>query len=394
MRHRKIWILVNVGTPDDPSVKSVRRYLREFLNDPKVIDIPALLRKILVNLVIVPFRAPRSAAKYRKLWTDRGSPLLRHLEDLVNRLREETGTQAGGEIEIYGAMRYGQPVLSDLLREIAAREVDSVTVLPLYPQFAESTTGSVMSLVGRHMKFRKYIIKGRYGNEATNRPDMARDPSRSGDRPGSKIRTAGSHDDGVKVKNLIGAHDHLPVGAVRIIDQFYDHPAYLEVMTKVILEHRPEEFDHILFSYHGLPLRQVQRSHPGTDVQTCTCQVEMPEHGKHCYRATCYATTRLLAEQTGITADRYTTAFQSRLSRDWMSPFTDATLLQLADEGHRKVLVVPASFVADCLETTIEIGSEYRELFLEAGGEELVMTPSLNARDEWVDAVADILKDT
>ncbi len=326
---KEAWVLVNVGTPDDPSTASVRRYLGEFLNDPKVIDLPWLSRKLLVNLVIVPFRAPRSAKKYKWLWTEKGSPLLYHMNELVKKLQQRAGERA----DVFGVMRYGNPSLEELVGELHKSGYSRVTYLPLYPQWADSTTGSVQEVIIR--------------SDAAN---------------------------------------------VRLIDQFYDHPAFVETFAGIIQKHDPEKFDHILFSYHGLPLRQIRKSHPEVPVEGCTCEKEMPSHGKYCYRAACYATTRLLTGKLRIAADRWSVAFQSRLSRNWMSPFTDERLVELANSGEKRVLVVPASFVADCLETTLEIGHEYRELFLEADGEELVMTESMNSSDEWAEVLYDMLK--
>jgi protoporphyrin/coproporphyrin ferrochelatase len=325
---KEAWVLVNVGTPDDPSTAAVRRFLSEFLNDPKVIDLPWLWRKLLVNLIIVPFRAPRSAKKYRWLWTEEGSPLLHHMNELVKKLQQLAGDRA----DVFGAMRYGSPSLEKLVDELQESRYSAVKYLPLYPQWADSTTGSVQQVI------------------------FSRDKA-----------------------------------GVKMIDQFYDHPGFLECFGRIIQGHDPKGFDHVLFSYHGLPLRQIRKSHPEVPVQGCSCEKEMPSHGNYCYRATCYATTRLLAEKCGIPGDRWSVAFQSRLSRNWMSPFTDEYLVELAGSGKKRVLVVPASFVADCLETTLEIGHEYRELFRDAGGEELVMTESLNSSDEWAGVLYDIM---
>lgn len=329
-QHRTAWVLVNVGTPEQPVTGAVRRYLREFLDDPKVIDLPFLLRKFLVHAIIVPFRAPRSAKKYRQIWNDQGSPLLIHMQQLVEKLQARA--QAG--TDIFGCMRYGQPALKDFLQNLHTKKYSKVIVLPLYPQYADSTTGSVEQLIAS------------VGKQTTN-----------------------------------------SVPGIRIIDQFYDHPGFIASFAERIKVHDPSSFDHVLFSYHGLPLRQLQKGHPEQTVTECKCHHTMPEYGHHCYRATCYATTRLLAEAAGIAHDRCSTSFQSRLSRNWMQPFTDETLVRLATEGKKKVLVVPASFVADCLETTLEIGMEYKELFIENGGRELVMTESLNSSDCWVETV-------
>ncbi|MCF8347160.1 MAG: ferrochelatase [Bacteroidales bacterium] len=350
------WVLVNVGTPDSPSTASVRRYLRQFLNDPKVIDLPWLARKLLVNLVIVPFRAPRSAKKYRQIWTPDGSPLLFHMNALVKKLQQLAGDRA----DVFGVMRYGNPSLEALVKELKNSGYRSVTYLPLYPQVADSTTGSVEQVVASG--FSKTESQG--------------------------MKIVGAANEENPVISLSSPDSKLPV---RFIRQFYNHPAFIEVFAGNILRYDPGSFDHVLFSYHGLPLRQIRKCHPAQPVEQCTCATGMPSHGTNCYRAQCYATTRLLAAKAGIPAGSCSTAFQSRLSRNWMSPFTDDRLKELAKAGKRRVLVVPASFVADCLETTLEIGMEYRELFLESGGKELVMVESLNSSDRWAEGVTAML---
>lgn len=341
------WVLVNVGTPEHPSTGAVRKYLREFLDDPKVIDLPFLLRKFLVHAIIVPFRAPRSAKKYSQIWTAEGSPLLIHMNQLVQKLQD----LAPAGTDVFGTMRYGRPALKHFLQELHAKQYNKVIILPLYPQYADSTTGSVEHLVESVRKQQSQL------------------QSLPRDIPGKSSTTP------------------------RIIDQFYNHPGFLASFAEQIRALDPSTFDHILFSYHGLPLRQLHKGHPGQAVNDCNCHLVMPAHGNHCYRATCYATSRLLAAAAGIAPESCSTSFQSRLSRNWMTPFTDETLIRLAREGKKKVLVIPASFVADCLETTLEIGMEYRELFIENGGEELVMTESLNSSDRWVKTVHELLRE-
>ncbi|MCF8225729.1 MAG: ferrochelatase [Bacteroidales bacterium] len=331
---KETWILVNVGTPASPAKKEVRKYLREFLNDPLVIDIRPLLRMALVNFIIVPFRAPQSAKKYHLLWKPEGSPLLFHLKQLAEKLEKKTG----GHVEIHGLMRYGEPSLEKFLDEYMRNEPGPLSILPLYPQFADSTTGSVKKLVAEKTK-----------------------------------------DLGYK-------------GPVRFIDQFYDHLAFIESWHQNLVRYDLKTFDHVLFSYHGLPLRQVQKCHPGIPVHTCSCPDIMPDHGKECYRASCYETTRIMARKLELAVNNYSTSFQSRLSKNWLKPFTDRRLVELARAGVKNILVVPASFVADCLETTIEIEMEYHDLFIASGGKNFVMAQSLNASDNWVNGVYDIIR--
>jgi len=287
---------------------------------------------MLVNLIIVPFRAPRSAALYRKLWTNDGSPLLSNLEKLVAGVQNRVGR----ECDVFGAMRYGNPSLEKVFRQVAAAGYEEIIIFPLFPHYASSTTGSV----------HEFVMK------------------------------------------LASGLNVIP--SLRFIDQYYNDPAFIEAWGENIGNHHPQNHDHILFSYHSLPIRQVERTHPEVTVASCNCSVSMPEHGRHCYRAACYETTRLIAARLGLKEGTYSTAFQSRLTGKWLSPFTDQVLKKLAAEGKKRVLVAAPSFTADCLETVIEIGDEYKHLFRQAGGSELVMVPSLNDSPLWMNAIADI----
>mgnify|MGYP006282269065 CR=1 FL=1 len=330
---RTALLLVNVGTPDSPDKRPVRRFLREFLNDKRVIDLPWLIRKILVNLVIIPFRVPKSTALYKRLWTENGSPLLVYADSLVKKLQGLSKKN----VNVYYAMRYGKPSLASVLKSILKSKYEEIIVLPLYPQFADSTTGSVNE-----------IVNG-FGNRSGN-------------------------------------------AEIKIIDQFWSHPAFIESFVTGIKKHPLNEYDHVVFSYHGLPLRQINKIHKEHDSRRCICDIEMPPWGHHCYKAACYGTTRLLTEKLGLEEGQYSTSFQSRLSRNWLSPFTDETLVKLAGEGKKKVLVVAPSFVTDCLETIIEIGEDYKKLFLEHGGSELTLVESLNDSSSWADAILKISK--
>ena len=332
MMSRKFLILINTGTPDKPGVREVRRYLSEFLNDRRVIDIPWLLRKLLVNIIIVPFRAPVSTRKYLKLWTEEGSPLLFNLENLVGKVK----SCLKDEYEVIGAMRYGNPSLQNTLEHVRNQSPEQMIILPLYPHYASSTTGSVNEFI--FSKVRKW--------------------------------------------------DMIP--EIRLIGQFYSHPAYINAMTIHLSGYDPSKFDHVLFSYHGLPLSHIERIHPGSDCRKCSCEKAFPSECSMCYKATCYATTRLLAEKLNLSPGKFSTAFQSRLTHRWLEPFTDVVLQNLASGGTRKVLVIAPSFVADCLETIIEIDEEYRNLFKKEGGKEFVMVKSMNDNDEWVKAIIQI----
>lgn len=331
---KKAVILVNVGTPDKAEVKDVRKFLTRFLNDPKVIDLPWLARKILVNLIIVPFRAKNSTRLYRRLWTPEGSPILVYLNSLTERLQKILGDGW----QVFPAMRYGKPSLNKVLEEIRAKKFREVVVFPLFPQYASSTTGTVVDFV-------------------------------------------------------TGKTHRWPIfPKIRFQGQFYDHPAFLRAFAERIKSYHPGEYDHIIFSYHGLPLSHVKAVHPTIKSESCPCTEKMPDHGKYCYKATCYRTSRLLARELGIPSTGYTVAFQSRLSNKWLSPFTDKTIVSLAKKGVKKLLLVSPAFVADCLETIVELRIDGANLFKMHGGDTLTLVDSLNDSDLWVRAVAEMVK--
>lgn len=326
-------ILINVGTPDSAEVKDVRRYLFEFLNDPKVIDLPWLARKILVNAIIVPFRAPKSAKLYQQLWTKDGSPLLKYSYSLRNKLAKKT------DADVYVAMRYQNPSMKKVFEEVASKNYQKVTVVPMYPHYAESTTGTTI----------EYAQK------------------------------------------LAAKRSNFP--PVNFVPQFYKHKGYINAFVEQTKGFDLKRYDHILFSYHGLPMRQIQKMHPKVATTTCTCETALPKHGNKCYKATCYETTRLLSAALHLPAGSFTTAFQSRLSNNWLEPFSDKTLIALAQQGKKKVLVFAPAFVADCLETFVEIEHEYKELFIENGGHTLDLVHSLNDSDVWADGLLQIIMD-
>jgi ferrochelatase len=331
-KSKKALLVVNLGTPNSPETGDVRRYLSEFLNDRRVIDLPWVIQKMLVNLIIVPFRSPKSSRLYKKLWSSSGSPILHYL----NRMVEKIQSRLPVDYDVIGAMRYGFPSLKDAMKKLENGNYDEIIVFPLFPQYASSTTGSV----------NEFIMKK--------------------------------------------AVQWQVIPAFRFIDQYYDHPAFIRVFSDRIRCSHPELFSHIIFSYHGLPERHINKTHPGIDCRDCSCSKGMTEFGRHCYKAACYETTRLLAEKLDLKTAMFTTTFQSRLSKKWLNPFTDESIINLASDGHRKILVVAPSFVADCLETTIEIGEQYRELFRKLGGEDLTCVESLNDNDAWADAITEI----
>ncbi len=334
-------LLVNLGTPDSPSVPDVRKYLFEFLNDPRVIDLPWLLRKFLVNVIIVPFRAPKSAKIYQQLWTNkslpagrRGSPLLVYGESVKEKLQAALGNNFDVEL----AMRYQNPSLENVLEKMKKKQHQKLIVLPMFPQYASATTGSVFE----------------------------------------------------KVMKIIGKWWVTP--EIKFIGQFYDDENFINSFVERAKEFSPKEYDHVLFSYHGLPLRQVEKVY--VDGKPCSdhnCENEINDDNKFCYKAACYATTRLLAAKLNLSKEKYTVCFQSRLDKDWLEPFTDKIIIKKAEEGAKKLLVFSPAFVADCLETVVEIGIEYQKLFEEHGGEKVQLVESLNDHPMWIETLKNLV---
>lgn len=333
MKKKTAVVIINVGTPDKPEVKHVRRYLFKFLNDRRVIDLPWLLQKILVNLIIVPFRAPKSTKLYKMLWSENGSPLMHY----TLRVKEKLEALLPENYDVYTAMRYEKPSLHKTLEVIRTNQYDEVIVIPQFPQYASSTVGTINQFIMDRVK------------KWNNIPDF------------------------------------------RFVNQFYSHPGFISAFVKRAKAYNYQTYDHIIFSYHGLPLRQIDKVHVDIKCTDCTCHNEMPVHGNWCYRATCYETSRLLAKELKLSPDNYTVAFQSRLSKNWLEPFSDKIVEGKARQGLKKLLVFAPAFVADCLETKVEIGVEYKELFEEHGGEQLTMVESLNDMDEWVATIKDLV---
>lgn len=333
MKNKTAVVLINLGTPDSPSVSNVRSYLSQFLNDPRVIDIPWLLRKMLVNLIIVPFRAPKSAKVYQKLWTDKGSPLLFHSEKAKELLQSELGDQ----YDVFLSMRYKNPSIPHVLEKIRLANYPRIIFLPMFPHYASATTGSAHDEVMRIV--RKWWVM----------PEM------------------------------------------RFISQYYAHPLFIEAFAERGRQYNFNDYEHILFSYHGLPERQVDKVYNEGLCSDHDCEKEITEENKFCYKATCYATTRLLAEKLGIPEEKYTVCFQSRLDKKWLEPFSDKVVIECAKKGMKKILVFSPAFTADCLETIIEIGDEYQEIFHEHGGEKVQLVESLNDHPLWIQCLKDLV---
>lgn len=325
-------LLINLGTPDAPTPGKVGKYLTQFLNDKRVIDINAIGRFVLVNLIIVPFRSFKSSRLYQAIWTKEGSPLLLNSLALKNKLQQ----QLGDDFVVELAMRYQKPSIQTALENLRKQQPEKIHILPLYPQYASSSTGSTIEEVLRRIKAWEVI------------PNLS------------------------------------------VISKFYDHPKFIEALLKEAQQYQLNDYDHILFSYHGLPERQILKGAAHYGSNSCKmgdCCNSITHNNRYCYRANCFETSRQLVKALQIPEGKYSTTFQSRLDDKWLKPYSDKVVKELAEKGAKKILVFSPAFVADCLETIHEIGTEYDELFKEHGGEKITLVKSLNSSNAWVDAI-------
>ena len=333
-------LLINLGTPDTPTPEAVGRYLREFLMDPYVIDLPAPLRWFFVNVLIVPRRKYQSAAAYQKVQLPEGSPLLVHTRALAHNVAQRLNAAGDGYAVEYG-MRYGSPSIRSALQNLKARGAERIIVLPLYPQYAESS-------------FETAVVE-------TKR--SARE---------------------------LGCEELLTFGSA-----FYDEPGFVRAWAEQIRASiDPETTDHLVFSFHGLPVRHLAKFHrEKLTTPAAECCVEVTSANQNCYRAQCFATARAIARYLELDRDDYTVSFQSRLGRaEWIGPNTVDVLPDLARRGLKRIAVACPSFVCDCLETVEEMGIRGQELFLAAGGERLQLLPCLNSDAIWIEALANLIR--
>ncbi|CAD5107856.1 ferrochelatase [Zestomonas carbonaria] len=326
-------LLVNLGSPASTDVADVRRYLDQFLMDPYVVDLPWPLRRLLVSLILLK-RPAQSAHAYASIWWPEGSPLIVISRQLQEAMRSHW---PHGPVEL--AMRYGEPSIERALLGLAGQGVKRVTLAPLYPQFAESTTTTAIAEVRRVIEARSLPLE------------------------------------------------------VSVLPPFYDQPEYLDALAASARTYLAEDFDHLLLSFHGLPERHIRKlvkpldAHH--DLRSASSHGVRPEVLALCYRSQCLRTAELFAERVGLRPEQWSVSFQSRLGRDkWIEPYTEARLDELARQGAKKVLVMCPAFVADCIETLEEIGMRGREQFEEAGGEQLQLIPCLNSQAGWVSALA------
>jgi len=327
-------LLINLGSPDSAAVPDVRSYLREFLMDPRVIDVPYPVRFALVNGIIAPFRAAKSAEAYQKIWTDGGSPLVSTSQNLAGELQKELGIHVGL------AMRYGKPPIADAIEKLSIAGVRNLLVIPLFPHYAMSSYESAVE----------------------------------------------------RVRQV--AAEIAPWLALSIMPPYFDHPSYLDALVSVSATHlpfRPASDAHLLFSFHGVPERHITKSDPSgchcLKVQNC-CETPSPAHAT-CYRRQCMATVKGFASQAGLKPGSYSFSFQSRLGKDkWLEPATQDQLQSLARSGVRKLTVLCPAFTVDCLETIEEMGIRGKQTFLAEGGAEFDLVPCLNDHPVWVKALA------
>jgi protoporphyrin/coproporphyrin ferrochelatase len=326
-------LLANLGSPDAPETEPVRRYLNQFLMDPYVIQLPWLLRRLIVSLFVLPSRPKDSAEAYRSVWTEEGSPLL----VLSERLKKAVEQKIDPPLAL--AMRYGQPSIEQQLLNLCQDQtIQEVLFIPLYPHFADSTITTSVE----------------------------------------------------EARRVIRQHN-LDI-TLRTIDPFYDNPDYIEALLQSAQPYLEQDYDHLLFSYHGLPeshITKLDKSGRHCLKQDNCCQLPHPAH-KTCYRHQVMRTTECFVEKAQLPAERYSVAFQSRLGRaKWLEPNTEDRLVELARNGAKNVLVICPAFVTDCLETLEEIAIRGEEVFKKAGGESLTLIPCMNDHPTWVNVLAD-----
>ncbi len=330
-------LLVNLGSPDSPSKKDLKPYLDEFLMDERVIDVNPVLRNIIVRGIILNTRPKRSAKAYAKIWWEEGSPLIIISNRFAQKVREKV------TLPVALGMRYGSGNIREGLQELADQDVDEVLLVPLYPHYAMSSYETVV------------------------------------------------------VKALKEQQEHYPDMKVTTLPAFYRNTEYIEVLSRSIAEGLEGfEYDHILFSYHGIPERHIRKSDPTKfhcKIDGQCCKINSVAHHT-CYRHQCYDTTERVKKALGLPDEKVSSSFQSRLAGDpWLKPYTDYEFERLAKEGKTRLAVVTPAFVSDCLETLEEIAMEGEEEFKEAGGKEYKHIPCLNDREDWVALVAQWIKD-
>jgi protoporphyrin/coproporphyrin ferrochelatase len=325
-------LLVNLGSPDSPSVSDVRKYLRQFLMDGRVLDAPYLIRFGVVHFAVLPSRPKQSAEAYKKIWLSEGSPLV----VTSKKVRAELQRRVSVPVEL--AMRYQNPSIESAIAKLRQQGVEQLLLIPMFPHYAMSSYESTVERVKRVMARRA------------------------------------------------------PRLALQVVPPYYDEPDYIEALVASAADPLSQDYDHLLFSFHGLPERHLHKADPMCNhclrVESC-CANPHPAH-RTCYRAQCFKTVESFVKKAGVV--RYSVAFQSRLGRElWLRPYTDRELVRFARDGVKKLLVICPAFVSDCLETLEEIGLRGRETFLEAGGSQLTLIPCLNEHPRWLAALENMV---
>jgi ferrochelatase len=330
-------LLMNLGSPDSTEVKDVKKYLNQFLMDERVIDKPWILRAPLVQGIIVPFRAPKSAEAYKTIWTKEGSPLI----VFSNQLRDAIQKEFKEPVEL--TMRYGNPAPEVAFRRLLERmpDMEEVIAVPLYPHYAMSSFETAVEYAKEVHEKKKYPFK------------------------------------------------------LSFLKPFYNDDGYINALAERMRPYLDQDYDQILFSYHGVPARHILKSdvtgHHCLQSPDC-CSTASAAHA-FCYRHQCFTTTRLVTEKLGISKDKYSISFQSRLGKGWLEPFTDIRLEEMPKEGIKKLLILCPAFVSDCLETLEEIAERGKESFMGAGGETYTMIPCLNTHPLWVKALSNLIRE-
>ncbi|MAJ98846.1 MAG: ferrochelatase [Flavobacteriales bacterium] len=327
-------LLINLGTPDNPGIFKVGRYLLEFLNDWRVIDIPLILRRFLVSFIIVPIRMFSSSKEYKKLWTKKGSPLMFHSLNLKNQIQNKIDSN----YEINLAMRYNNPSIKKVLNEMEKKKYDELIIFPLYPQYASSSSGTAI-------------------------------------------------ESSIKVISKWWA-----IPKIKIISEFFEDQGYINSIIQNVKKFKYQEYDHIIFSYHGLPNSHIKKLKIKNCLIDCNCH--KITNNRYCYKSNCTITTDILAKKLNLDVNKYSMTFQSRLTNKWLTPFTDKKVKELAADGVKKILVLSPAFVSDCLETIIEIKEALEEEFIKMGGEKLDLVPSLNSNEMWVESMIKMIKNS
>lgn len=328
-------LLINLGTPNSPKRGDVYTYLKQFLLDPRVIDYNWFLRNALVRGIIAPFRSGSSAKLYQRLWTDAGSPLKVYGEKVAEGVQKKLGEDYAVEL----AMRYQSPSIESAIARLKKKNVSEITVFPMFPQYASASTGSAHEEVMRV-----------FSNEWV-------------------------------IPNL------------KFINSYYNDPRMIKLYADKARKYNLAEYDHYIFSFHGIPVRHLSKADHNSYCRVeKDCCHKICSKNQFCYSSQSYATAFAIANELGFSKDQYTISFQSRLGKEvWTQPYTSDVLEHLAEDGKKKILVFSPAFVSDCLETTVEILYEYKEEFLEAGGEQLDLVESLNDDPAWIDTIAEMV---